>query len=168
YFGVVVVLTTAVITMRLFALEKFSGTFETLMTAPVNDFEVVMAKFTAAMLFYLVMWLPLIGCLLLVRSYTNEPSALDAGVIGSTFLGIVLLGALFISLGCCASALTRSQMTAVTISLGLGASFFLLGFLAEQLPAQADWQAEVLACFAIFDHMHDFARGVIDTRPVVL
>src|SRR6266576_2827797 len=62
FFWLVLLLATPVITMRLFALEKFSGTFETLMTAPVSDLQVVLAKFTAALLFYLVMWLPLLGC----------------------------------------------------------------------------------------------------------
>ena len=73
------------ITMRLFALEKFSGTFETLMTAPVSDFQVVLAKFSAALLFYVVMWLPLLGCLLTVRHYSSDLTAFDAGSIGSTW-----------------------------------------------------------------------------------
>ena len=54
------------------------------------------------------------------------------------------------------------------ISLGFGASVFLLGYLASQLPAQETWQAQVLGCFDLFEQMHDFARGVVDTRPVVL
>ena len=61
FFWLILLLTTPVITMRLFALEKFSGTFETLMTTPVSDLQVVLAKFTAAMIFYLVMWLPLLA-----------------------------------------------------------------------------------------------------------
>ncbi len=89
-------------------------------------------------------------------------------MIASTFLGILLLGGLFISLGCCASALTRSQVIAAMISLVFGASVFLLGYLASQLPAQESWQAQVLGCFDLFEQMHDFARGVVDTRPVVL
>jgi ABC-2 type transport system permease protein len=168
FFWLILVLTPPVITMRLFAHEKFSGTFETLMTTPVSDVEVVAAKFTAALLFYMVMWLPLLGCLLVVRHYTNEPGALDAGVVGSTFLGILLLGAVFVSLGCCASALTRSQAIAAILSLGFGASLFLLGYLAFGLPAQDTWQTKVLSCFDLFRQMRDFARGVVDTRPVVL
>jgi len=139
-----------------------------LMTTPVSDVQVVAAKFTGALVFYMLMWLPLLGCFLVVRYYTNEPGALDAGVVGSTFLGIMLLGALFVSLGCCASALTRSQAIAAMISLVFGASVFLLGYLASQLPAQENWQTQVLSCFALFEQMHDFARGVVDTRPVVL
>jgi ABC-2 type transport system permease protein len=167
-FWLILLLTTPVITMRLFALEKFSGTFETLMTTPVSDFQVVAAKFTAALLFYALMWLPLLGCLLVVRRYTNDTAALDGGLVASTFLGILLLGGLFVSLGCCASALTRSQGIAAMISLMFGASVFLLGILASRLPAQDNWQAQVLSCFALFEQMHDFARGVVDTRPVVL
>jgi ABC-2 type transport system permease protein len=168
FFWLILLLTTPVITMRLFALEKFSGTFETLMTAPVSDLQVVLAKFSAAFAFYVVMWLPLLGCLLIVQYFTNDRGALDAGVIGSTYLGIFLLGGLFISLGCCASALTRSQVIAAVISLAFGASVFLLAYLADQLPAQAGWQGQVLGSFALFQYMHDFTRGVVDTRPVVL
>ena len=53
------------------------------------------------------------------------------------------------------------------ISLLFGVTLFFLGFLASQLPVLATWQAQVLACFALHDQMHDFARGVVDTRPVV-
>jgi ABC-2 type transport system permease protein len=167
-FWLILLLTTPVITMRLFALEKFSGTFETLMTTPVSDFQVVAAKFTAALLFYFLMWLPLLGCLLVVRHYTSDTAVLDGGVVGGTFLGILLLGGVFISLGCCASALTRSQVIAAMISLVSSASVFLLGCLSSRLPAQEAWQSQVLGCFALFEQMHDFARGVVDTRPVVL
>jgi len=168
FFWLILLLTTPVITMRLFAQEKFSGTFETLMTTPVSDLQVVAAKFTAALLFYIVMWLPLLGCLLLIRHYTSDTAALDAGVVGGSLLGILLLGALFISLGCCASALTRSQAIAAMISLVFCASVFLLGYLASQIPLQESWQSRVLECFALFEQMHDFARGIVDTRPVVL
>jgi len=165
---VILPLTTPVITMRLFAQEKFSGTFETLMTAPVSDLQVVLAKFTAALTFYLLMWLPLLGCLFVVRYYANEPSAFELGSLGSTFLGIVLLGGLFIGLGCCASALTRSQMSAAMVSLLFGASLFLLCVVASQPPSQFSWQGKALAYISLLDYMLDFSRGVVDTRPVVL
>jgi ABC-2 type transport system permease protein len=168
FFWLILMVTTPVITMRLFALEKFSGTFETLMTAPVTDLQVVLSKFTAGMVFYLVMWLPLLGCILVVRHYTSDPGAVDAGVIGATFLGIGLVGSLFISLGCFASALTRSQVTAAVISLMFGSSLFLLAYLADQAQDLGDWRSRLLSCFVFFDYMHDFARGVVDTRAVVL
>jgi ABC-2 type transport system permease protein len=168
YFWFILVLTTPVITMRLFALEKFSGTFETLMTTPVSDLQVVLAKFFAAVVFYVVMWMPLLGCIFAVRHFTGDATAFDAGAVGATFLGILLIGGLFISLGCCASALTRSQVAAAMMGLALGASLFLVGYLAKPLPAQADWQTRTLACFAFFDQMRDFARGVVDTRSVIM
>jgi ABC-2 type transport system permease protein len=167
FFWLILLLAAPVITMRLFALEKFSGTFETLMTTPVSDLTVVVAKFAAAFGFYLVMWLPMLGCMMVVQHFANQPGVLDAGTLGSTYLGVALVGALFLSLGCFASALTRSQMVAAMVTLVLGVSLFALGFLADQIPAAAHWPAQVLGRFALFDQMHDFARGVVDTRTVV-
>lgn len=168
FFWLILLLATPVMTMRLFALEKFSGTFETLMTAPVGELAVVLAKFTAGLIFYTLTWLPLLACLLVVRHFCNESAGFDAGVVGSTFLGIVLLGALFVAIGCCASALTRSQVAAAMMSLLLGGCLFCLGVLADRFPTQTSWQAQLFASLAFFEQMHDFARGVIDTRAVVL
>ena len=168
FFWLILLLATPMITMRLFAQEKFSGTFETLMTTPVSELEVVLAKFTAGLLFYIVAWLPLLACLLIVRHFANDSTAFDPGVVASTFLGIILIGALFVSLGCCASALTRSQVAAAMITLLCGGTIFCIGVLADRFPNQPNWQAQVLASLAIFEQMYDFARGVVDTRPVVL
>src|SRR5262249_11150579 len=82
YFWLILLLTTPVITMRLFALEKFSGTFETLMTTPVSDLQVVLAKFSAAQIFFMVMWLPLLGCIFVLQRYTSNAVALDYGALG--------------------------------------------------------------------------------------
>jgi ABC-2 type transport system permease protein len=156
-----------VITMRTFALERSTGTYETLMTAPVRDGTVVLAKFAAALVFYLVMWLPMLASTLVVQHFTSNQGRLDAGIVTSTYLGILLVGALFLSFGCFASALTRSQTVAAMISFVLCTSMFLLSFLPNQLPNNATRLAKVLASVALFDQMHDFARGVIDTRPVI-
>jgi ABC-2 type transport system permease protein len=165
YFWLIVLLAGPVITMRLFALEKASGTFETLMTTPVGDVAVVAAKFTAALMFYLFTWLPLLGCLFIVRHFTNQ-SGLDPGTVGGMFLGIFLVGSLFLSLGCFASSLTRSQMTAAMISFVLGVSLFSLSFLAMAMPTGTDWRFQVLSQFNLFDQMHNFARGTVDVRTV--
>jgi ABC-2 type transport system permease protein len=166
YFWLILLLATPVITMRLFALEKSSGTFETLMTTPVGDFQVVAAKFAAAIVFYMVTWLPMLACLFIVRHFTNQPGALDAGTVGGMYLGIFLTGCLFLSLGCFASAISQSQMAAAMISFVLGVSLFSLGYLAKQIPVTAQWQTQILSYFSLFDQM-DFARGVVDTRTVV-
>ena len=167
YFWLILLLAAPVITMRLFALEKFSGTYETLMTTAVSDAQVVLAKFTAALLFYVVMWLPLLACIFVLRHYTNDASALDPGALGSTFLGILLLGCLFTSLGCWASAITSSQIIAAMISFAGSFSLFLLSFLAVQFEVNSGWQAQAFSYISMFDHLRDFARGVVDTRPVV-
>jgi ABC-2 type transport system permease protein len=166
YFWLILLLVTPVITMRLFALEKASGTFETLMTTPVGDAQVVVAKFTAAVIFYMVAWLPLLACLFIVQHFTNQAAALDAGTFGGMFLGIFLMGCMFLSLGCLASAVSQSQMTAAMISFVLGISLFSLAYLAVDTPVTAHWQTQALAYFNLFDQMHNFARGAVDTRAV--
>ena len=90
-FWLIILVATPVITMRLFALEKSSGTYETLMTTPVSDFEVVAAKFTAAIIFYLIAWLPMLACLFVVSRFTGQ-GLLDVGAVSGTYLGIFLVG----------------------------------------------------------------------------
>lgn len=167
YFWLILLMATPVITMRSFALEKYSGTFETLMTAPVSDAQVVLGKFTGAMLFFMVTWLPLVGCMLVVRYFSQDPTILDAGTVASTYLGIVLLGALYIALGCFASALTRSQIIAVMTSFALGISLLLISFVALTFSSQTGWRAQMYAQVGMLEQMQDFARGVVDTRPLV-
>lgn len=166
-FWIVLMLVTPVITMRLFALEKSSGTFETLMTTPVGDLQVVAAKFAAALIFYCIMWLPTLACLFIVRHFTNQPGSLDAGTVGGMSLGIFLAGAMFLSLGCFASALSRSQMVAAMVSLAPNVCLFILAYLAQQIPAAGNWQTRALSYFALFGQMEDFTRGVVDTHVVV-
>lgn len=166
YFWLIVLLATPVITMRLFALEKASGTFETLMTTPVGDLQIVAAKFAAALFFFMVMWLPLLACLFIIRRFTNQ-NTLDAGMVGGMFLGIFLVGALFLALGCFASALTRSQMASAMIAFVLGVSLFSLGFLAKAIPVTAQWESHVFSYFNLFDQMGDFARGILDTPAII-
>jgi ABC-2 type transport system permease protein len=168
YFWLILLLVCPIITMRSFAQEKATGTFETLMTAPVGEGQVVLAKFAGALVFYLLMWLPLLPCLFIVRHYSNDPTLLDAGVLGATYFGIFLLGGLYLSLGCFASALTRSQIIAAMVSFAVGISMFLLSFVSMGATAGASWQARALAYLGLTEHMSDFARGVVDTRPVAL
>ena len=70
-------------------------------------------------------------------------------------------------MGCCASAVTRHQVIAAMLSLGFGVSIFLLGVLAGEVTPRSSWQSQVLPFFALFDQMHDFARGIVDTRPII-
>jgi len=167
-FWIIVILVTPVITMRLFALEKATGTFETLMTAPVGDLEVVLAKYMAAMIFYVLMWLPALACLPIVGYFANEKSALDAGTLGGVYLGIFFSGGLFLAAGCFASSLTRSQVVAAVVSLASGVILLIVAFLAQVVPATDQWQEQIVPYFNLFKQMDDFTRGVVDTRTVVL
>lgn len=167
FFWLILLLAAPVITMRLFAQEKFSGTFETLMTTPVREVQVVLAKFTAALLFYLIMWLPLVGCLFVLGRYANDPAALDPASLGGAGIGIFLLGCLFLSIGCLGSALARNQIVAAMISFTGGTSLFLVSFLGDRMGLQSGWLAKAFSYMALVEHMQDMARGIVDTRPVV-
>lgn len=167
FFWIILQLAAPIITMRSFAAEKNSGTFETLMTTPVSDWQVVLAKFTGTMVFYNLVWLPLLGYPWLLRHYTSDPRAIDSGPMGSTFLGIFLIGGLYMSLGCFASSLTRSQIIAAMNAFVVGICLFLLSFLSTMLPARPGWQTMLFSHISMLDHMHDFVRGIVDVRPLV-
>jgi ABC-2 type transport system permease protein len=166
-FWLILLFSAPIITMRLFALEKFSGTFETLMTTPVSDWQVVLAKFTGALIFYMLMWLPLLGCILVLNYFARGANLLDPGTLGSTYAGIFLTGCLYMAAGCFASALTRNQIVAAMISFAIGVAFFLAGFMAGPLDTQEGWAARTLNCVSVMSQMKDFARGVVDTRSIV-
>jgi len=167
YFWLILLLPGPVITMRSFAFEKGTGTYETLMTTPVSDWQVVLAKFTGTLLFYILTWLPLFGCIAVVRYFTGEPTLLDPWTTASTFLGIVLIGCLYMAIGCFASALTRSQIIAAMNSYVMVLGLFLLS-LRSLVPAPAaDWAAKVFSYISLSEHMEDFVRGFVDTRPIV-
>jgi ABC-2 type transport system permease protein len=165
-FWFLIVAATPVLTMRLFAQEKQTGTFETLMTAPISDQQVVLAKFTGALVFHCLMWLPLLGFVFTLRHFTQETSALDLGALATTSLGVVLMGMLYVSIGCLASALTSSQVIAFMVSFALGGTFFLISYAAPSVPPQMGWPSAALAQMNLILHMKDFARGVMDTRAL--
>ncbi len=167
FFWLVVLLATPVVTMRSFAYEKGSGTFETLMTAPVDDVEVVLAKFSGALTFFMMLWLPLAAYPYILRRYAAEPLAVSGGIVGSTLLGIFLIGCLFVAVGCFASSLTRNQLVAATNAFAIGMALFLLSFLSLLEPMQAGWQGEIASHISMIEHMRDFSRGVVDSQHVV-
>ncbi|HEY0456002.1 MAG TPA: ABC transporter permease, partial [Verrucomicrobiae bacterium] len=143
YFWIIILLAPPVITMRSFAQEKSSGTFETLMTTPISDLQVVLAKFSAALIFYTLMWLPLLGCLFIIRYYSHDPSVLETGVIVSSFSGIFLLGCLYMAMGCFASSLTKNQIIASMVSIALGGSLFVLSFLSLSYAQEGGLKAQL-------------------------
>lgn len=167
YFWIILLFSAPIITMRLFSLEKYSGTFETLMTAPVGDTAVVLAKFTAALIFFMIMWLPLLACVFVLHYFTHGSNLVDAGTLCSTYLGIFLLGMLYMSIGCMASALTKNQIVAAMISFSIGISLFFVSFLAQELPLHASWAMKAIDTVSVWRQMQEFGRGVVDTRYIV-
>ena len=116
-----------VITMRLFADEKKMGTIETLMTAPVRDWEYVLAKFLSGYVFYLVLWVPTFVYAFVLRYFSKDNTPLDVGPILGGYLGFFLVGMLLISMGCVASASTRNQIIAAVLAFAMGCAFFFTG-----------------------------------------
>jgi ABC-2 type transport system permease protein len=156
-----------VITMRLFALEKYTGTFETLMTAPVSDLQVVLAKFSAALILFMIMWLPMVGCILILRYFTKDPALLDPGTLAGMSVGILFLGILYMSIGCFASSLTSNQVVAAMTSFGIGLGLFIVGYESEQAPPGESWMGDAINYVSMTHHMQDFARGAVDSRCIV-
>jgi len=158
--GVLVVL-VPLLTMRTIAEEFSTGTIETLMTAPVTDAEVVLGKFLGVLTFYCGLLVATLFYLILLALY-GEPSA---GAIAFAYLGMVLLGAMYIAVGLFASACTRHQLLAALLAVAILVLLtFVVDILAEHLPGT--WRA-VLGYINIFRHFSDFSKGIFDTRGVV-
>lgn len=167
FFWLIILLAAPAITMRSYANERSSGTYETLMTAPVTSWEVVLAKFLGAWIFFMVVWLPFIGYMFALRPYFDDPSLLDLRVLASTLLGVSLLSGLYVAIGCLASSLTRSQMLSAMIAFALGMVLFLQSFVTFQLPEDLSVWNTVFQRTSLFIHLEDFVRGIVDSRHVL-
>ncbi len=159
-----------ILTMRLLAEEKRSGTIEVLMTAPVNDWEVVVSKFLAALAaFGMMLAVTLVHVLALYL--VSEKGPATAPLVGN-YLGTGLTAALFLSLGLLASALSRDQIVAAIIGFGFSFCVFLLG-VVERMADAFGWAAgneraqQMLRAVSYFRHFDQFSRGNIDSRGIV-
>ena len=167
FFWVILLLIAPVITMRSFAMERSSGTYETLMTAPIGDWQVVLSKFTGALIFYMILWLPLLACSIVVRLYVGESAVLGFGTMLTSALGILMVGSLYMSIGCFASALTRNQAVAAVSGFALGAALFFTGFFSYFAGDRTDWLSQLARHISLANHMESFTRGVIDLGAIV-
>jgi len=167
FFWLVLLLIAPIITMRTFAHEKSTGTFETLMTTPVKDSQVVLAKFTGSYLFFLIAFLPTLSYPFILEHYAHLPPKVDVRAVLSTGLGVALMGAFFMALGCFASSLTRSQIVAAVLTFAMATSLFIAGYLAAVRPSEMNWWHQVFQHISMLNHMRDFATGIVDTRPIV-
>lgn len=155
------------LTMRLFAEEKKMGTLEALMTAPIRDGQVVLAKYFAAFTFYLVLWIPSLLYFVVFHWQTRLAAAGAAGPYLGAYLMVVLLGMFYLALGCLASALSRNQIVAAMMSFATISLFFFLGLITFLMPNVSPELRQLTTYFSAIEHMVEFSRGVFDTRAIV-
>ncbi len=245
-FWAVFPLIPALLTMRLFAEEQSSGTLEMLMTAPVREWQVVLAKYLACFTFYLLLWLPtllylpvllnldvswgatvkaqgfqaavwtqpatlvmlggglmvliglimlfprlgtvprIISLILLVKgtvlailgasahasqegpTVLNITAGIDLAPVWTTYLGMILIGAMFLAIGLLASSLVKQQLVAALIAMGLSL-LFILGVAIQPLLTPGDFFERLVYFFSVPSHFQQtFTRGLLDTRHLIL
>jgi len=161
FFWLFLLFVVPVITMRLLAEERRSGTIEVLLTSPVSEAQVVVGKFAAALIFYAFLWLPTILYVVVLK----RNSEIDLGPVIAGYIGVLLLGFLFLSVGTLASTLSNNQLIAAIIAFAAIVALFSIG-LVEQLLS-ASFLKAALAHMNLWTQMDDFAKGIVDTRHVV-
>jgi len=151
----------AMITMRLFAEEKKMMTIELLFTSPVTAFQTIMGKFLASLGLYVIMLLPTsIYCIILAMF--GEPEILP---ILTGYLGLLLLGAVLISIGILISSFTENQLIAVTLSLCIFILFWMIDRPASTVGQPA--LSSLLNYISLSSHFNDFTRGVLDSKHIL-
>ncbi len=161
-----VIMVVPVLTMRTFAEERRSGTLETLLTAPVTEWEVVLGKFFGVCAVYVLMWLPTVAYILAINVLNDQKVPLDPGALGGAYVGGMLIGMFFLSIGVLCSALSSNMVAASISTFAVLSLIFLAGFLPE--VATGGTLRSTATYFSPVLHMLEFARGVMDTRPIVL
>jgi ABC-2 type transport system permease protein len=153
------------ITMRLFADEYKTGTIEPLLTAPVREWDIILSKFGAAVVFFVLLWAPTALFVAVFQIITKNqvpiawaPSLMSYGII-------LLVGMFYISIGIFASSLTKNQVIAAVLSLVVIIFLFFSAMLGEM--ARDPGLREIMAYIFTYEHVRTFSRGLFDTRPVV-
>ena len=172
-FWIPVFFVVPLLTMRSIAGERSIGTLDTLMTTPTSLVSVILSKFAGAYLFYMLLWILTIGVPLFTKKlypYAAESGALlEMEPLVGSFLFIATSGLLFISIGIFASSVTRSQLVSGMLTF---TSLFVIIIGGQQIGNLADtdgglssWAVATVNYLQIFEHLDDFSRGIIDTRP---
>ncbi|MBN1269999.1 MAG: ABC transporter permease [Kiritimatiellae bacterium] len=165
FFWITLLVVVPVITMRLLAEEQRSGTIETLMTAPVRDIEVVLGKYAGALSFYLVMWMPTAAYAFVLKAFAPLAAPIDLGPMLGGYLGALLVGAFYLSIGVFTSALTRNQIVAAIACFALACVAFFIGFLPY--VSHSEIVRTIGEQVSSVGYMLEFSRGIVDTRPIV-
>jgi len=158
---IILVFVIPIVTMRSISEERRTGTLETLLTAPVTDTQVVVAKFLGCWIFYLAMLAPTLLYLAALASFGNP----DFGPVASGYIGLALLGALYVAVGILASSLTSNQVIAAVVGFVVLIVLALLGpWVGAAVPSP--WRGIVQQA-SIRMHYIDFSQGVVDLVHVL-
>jgi ABC-2 type transport system permease protein len=158
--AIIILLIMPLLTMRLLSEERKSGTAELLFSYPVSDWDVIIGKFLAAVTVYLSMLVLTLAYPLLLDVYA-EP---ELGAILTGYLGLVLVGMAFISMGLFFSSLGENQIVAAVLTFGLCFIFLIIGWTTPFVSAGV---GNVLNQLSILTHFENFSKGIIDTNDLV-
>ena len=158
--SIILLFVAPILTMRLLSEEARSGTLELLLTAPVRDWEVVLGKFLATLLFFVAMLVPTLYYLFLLTRYGNP----DIPVTFSSYLGIILLGAMLISFGMLTSAMSANQIVAAVLGIALSLTFWLASGLANTFQGPLGKLFEYLS---VQEHFFAFILGLITSTNII-
>jgi ABC-2 type transport system permease protein len=153
-----------VVTMRLMAEERRSGTLEMLITLPVKDSDVIMGKYLGALGLVLTVVLASLAYPILMFKFPWNLGPMDMGPVISGYVGLVLYSAAAVAVGLLVSSLADSQAVSFFITFFVLGAFWISGSMADQM--QGMW-ANVLHYISFQSRMTGFMRGLIDTRDVV-
>ncbi len=154
------------ITMRVFSEEFKLGTIEMLLTAPVREWDVVLAKFFGALTFFLVLWTPVVLDLALLQLFSSPPPPIYWSQIGLTTLTMILAGGFYVSLGVFSSVLTRNQIIAAVLCFAFMVLFFVIS-LSRWIEHTDATTLERITYISLQEHLQNAVLGIFDTRPIV-
>jgi len=155
-----ILLFSALLTMRLISEERKLGTWELLLTAPVREYEIVLGKFFSSLLVLVGMLILTLYFPLLLLIF-GDP---DIGPILTSYLGLFLLGSASVAIGIFASSLTPNQIVSAVVAGGILFGLWFLGMVGSLIPEPL---GEILSYFSLSEHFPGFVRGVVDTRDLV-
>jgi ABC-2 type transport system permease protein len=151
------------LTMRLLSEERAQGTMEALMTAPVTEVQIVLGKYLAAMIFWVVLWLPTLLYVWLA-SGTGD-NVIDFGAMASTYLGILGIGIFYMAIGLFMSSVARNQTVAAMLTFMVLGGLFVVGLGGYATPD--DDKRAIFEYVGLWTQMASFAKGIVDTRYLV-
>ena len=154
------------ITMRLFAEEKQTGTWELLVTKPISKPQIVLGKYLAGWLLVIAALLPAILYYFTV-SYLAEPVGnVDSGAFWGSFIGLIFLAAVYVAIGTFASSLSSNQIVSFVVAVVLS-FFFYYGFEVAMSFFTTGQSVQVVEQLGIHAHYKSMSRGVIDSRDII-